>query len=240
MKQIVFIMLLAFLASCGRKEKTTNTPVHQASTPGVLLFHVEDLSQSNIKFSTCNTARELYHTASKFQNAMIKLVGIYDRSDTAGIVTLNVHYLDTPRITEKNTFKRAKLVAERKRLCAAYTAQAEADIARYCSFIEREHDGQYTDIAGALSLIEMTLSSSQYQAPRRKTFIVICSDMLYSPRQPKCRSLRPIHLPRNTTVLVVRPQISRDSLQAIFPDAALELFTSPEDAISFINSQTNN
>lgn len=233
----VLVLFFLALTACNHK-KHVNQPATQATKP-VLVVHLNDYSHSTapICFFDSTSARKLYYAIAKNGGGTIKHCRVLTNSVIQDVFTLQVGSLDTDATSGiTNIYKAQKTKSTNQKKLEKFNAQATKDIARYVAEIYRPHNESQTDLTNALNLAKTALETNVYDDHTK--YLIISSDMINNPKGIGDKSLKPIEL-SNTRILAIRPAISADSLQAIFPNSSVYLFTDADDAISFITKYQN-
>jgi hypothetical protein len=148
------------------------------------------------------------------------------------VYSVRVGKLDTETsVGITNMYQRARVQAKNKKAVAAFTSQAQQDIAQYTTETNKPRVGLYTDLSNSLSLAQQTLDQPIYAGYTK--YLLICSDMENDPKWKRHAPLKPITL-SNTTVLLVRPVLPLERLKALFPASQVYVFTDVNDAITLI------
>lgn len=174
----------------------------------------------------------MYMFLATQDEAIIKHAGIYSESLDQQIVTINVHRLDT-QASSTNVYIAAKNKSVNEKATNEFQAKAAHDINRYISEIYKPRNAKYSDIDGICQLVATALSQPNFKDFDR--YVIFSSDMRNHPFGKKECPIKKVHLP-NTTILCIRPAISKDSLAAIFPESSIEVFADA-DIISFLKSK---
>lgn len=230
--KVILLLIFTLLTSC--KQPTTFNHTTTQAAP-LIAVHLNDVSKSTVPITYFDTidARGLYTTVAYAGGGSIKLIDITDHSLKQDVFTLSVPSLDTtPLAGITNIYQQAKAKHRNQQRIREYEKQAQHDIARYSAAVSTPHDKHYTDLIHALQLAALTLQQETFSGYTK--YLLITSDMLHTQRGRKER-IQPVALP-NTTVLLVRPALSRDSLTALFPASTVHIFTTTQDAISFIHN----
>lgn len=230
MKQKIIILFFFLFSACIDKKEYNTKP----APPKILVVQVMDFSKStnSIKYFDAQTAKNLYYFIAEQGSGVIKFFGIYDNSIQQDVLTLSIRLdtISTEHIENLYQLQRAKTDNRKKR--AEFEARARGDIEKYTTAVNKEHTSLHTDLQGALTIAKQTLEQENYNGYTK--YLLLCSDMVNDPKG-KVKALSPVNL-INTTVLVVRPLLSPDKLQKLFPSTTVHIITDPHDIISFIKN----
>lgn len=227
------ILPLLILSACGQ----TDTHPTVVKIP-IFLTHIHDvsLSTSGITYFDSSDARELYYTIAANGGGSIRFLTASNNANAQNVLAFDIPSWDTASTKkETNIYKRARLSASNKSLATKRQLEAGPVINQYICAACQPCKTKFTDLATALTLGQQTLASAPGNC---RKFLLISSDMRNDPQWKRHAPLQPIKLD-GVTVVLVRPALSKDQLDKIFPDASLQIFTTMHDAILFINNQTN-
>jgi hypothetical protein len=215
-------------------EKETDTI--KPSKQRCLKVEVRDFSISTKDISyfvDTSEARQSYYTIANNGGGIIKIIGVYANSLKSDVQTIAVKSLDTLSLTN-NVYLKRKNLLKNKDIRKQFYEQSEKQIARYIALISGPRNEPYSDLLNACALAKVTLEQPNYEGYQK--YLVFYSDMDLDLPHTKNDELLPIQL-TNTTVVFLRPLLSKERLKNLFPGSPVILATSSEDINSII--QTN-
>lgn len=217
------------LLGCTSKQ-TPTAPVSEQ----LLVVQVKDFSRS-IKIDHFDTScsRCLYYTLAR-TGGVIKVIGAYSNSQLQNVFTIHVPKLDTQSTQGiTNIYQVARIKSVNQQKIAAFGQFAQQQIAAYTNYLSQPCTSAYTDLTGSLVLASTTLNEPVYATGYHKV-LLLCTDMINDPQGKRNAALKPVEL-TNTTVLAIRPSLTMEKLQGIFPNSPLYTFTTTSNAITFLN-----
>lgn len=232
-KLTISLTLIVGLTDCQRIDK----PAYQKNQKLVVTVVDYSRSYTNIKMDSASVARLLF-SISKTGGTVVH-IAINANSENQAVYVSRVERLDTVEVSSiKNVYRSAAATQKNKRTVAIYSRTLERQASRYMEETRKYTVAPYTDLQQGLHLVSKTTCEPLYSDMSHVDKYVLClTDFLNNPPYKKRNvHLKPIDV-CGATVLLVRPSsaLTDDSLRKIFNGAKIHVFSSLEDAISYLN-----
>lgn len=233
---LIIMYLLCCIPSCKPDNRSTNKMSQSRRWKYVELVVLDkSFSTNKLNYGDTSQAREHYNTLANVygSNAVMKVISIGANSLEKDVQAIEIVGLDTTPLSRvsRNVYKKAKITALNVQLKEKYAAQTEAQIERYQALVSRPKNEPYTDVINACNIVKVTLDEPQYQA--YKKVVIFYSDLVHNMPNRKHSEVPPIQL-TNTTVICLRPLLSKMQLEKMFPGCPIYIFTSAKDINTFI------
>jgi hypothetical protein len=241
MKKSLFYLICCAAISCS-SESTKQLPA-SSSQSRIVIATVVDYSKSYRDLVNLEGAVAQLHSTVARDGGSIIHIGIQDNSDKP-VYLSRIDKLDTANtVSIKNIYEKGRIEQRNKKAVASYSAKLQQQIVSFIAETQKFDTSAFTDIQQGLRITACTVCEPIYTEGEYpyKRFVLLLSDLLHDPRYPSGKKhLVPVDF-CGATILLVRPSpaITKDSLQTIFPNSDVHVFTTISDAILFINEHIN-
>lgn len=237
--RILYFCISAWLVSCNNP----TLPVTINNDSKTIVTVVVDYSKSYNSLVALDSAyvTSLMVATAKTGGTVVH-VPIVDNSSSQSVYLTRIEKFDTTHMPdqEKNVYKAARIREQNKKRINSFTSSLQVQVSDFLTEIRKYEQSQHTDLQPSLGLAQHTICEPLYTKGDHpyKRYVLILSDVLNDPPGRSNKHLTPLDY-CGSTVLLVRPSpsLSQDSLQHIFKNAELHIFTTIIDAVSFINEQ---
>jgi len=235
MKKTILVAGSYILMTSCNSNVELQTYQQPKDTHKIIVAHANDITVSTnaLNYFDSTSASNLVHTVANGNGGEIKFLQVQAYSEKQNVTTIHIDgYPDTASTDVANMYKKARIRQSNLSIIDQFNNKLQEQVSYYISFAVKPHTEPYTDLTNALALASTTLNQPIYGKGYNK-YLLLCSDCINDPKGKRHAKLVPVNIPQ-TTVLVVRPSLSQEALNDLFPMSKVYVFTDVNDAIAMI------